>query len=148
MESRYPRSFRDYVRQLADAMGLSHVHLLLQEDTPDHPDENHDDHEMGGYCYPMDTRHRATLWFPDDVIAGKDLELTREHVVHELLHIHMAPPAEVWRVTLVDTECLSGTVYRALWATYHRQMELSVDLIARHWARLLPLFEVKEGEEG
>jgi hypothetical protein len=122
----------EYVRWVANEIGLRDWHLLLSQIPPDE----------GCYAmiYPTEGRKHARLQVCAD-FRSLSLDVQRQAIVHELIHCHLAPATDFIRLDLNNTGMLTQPVYDMLWASYKRQIECATDGMADEWAKHLPLIE-------
>lgn len=113
------------VRRLADELGLRDwTFSVLAE-----PVENETTAAM---IQPLSGRKHARLQVCAD---WQNYPAKQEAIVHELLHCHLAPAADVIRVDLEAAGILSEAQHEWLWAQLRRQIEYTVDGITMAIAR-------------
>lgn len=118
----------EYVRDVADMMGLRDWTVGIASDPPDDSDANAKvDVPFGRRCAMIAF---APIW------AERDPEGLRQTVVHELLHCHL------W--TLDQRHCdlhsvLKESTYAIHHLAHHEALEIAIDSIAQAWAQTLPL---------
>lgn len=117
-----------YVRDLADMMGLRDWHLLLLNEPTDNPEHAADIDVVYG-------RRAACIRFHADWAQADPSEL-RCTVVHELVHCHLNPMRNV----LDNIENAVGKmVYDPTYNALTDYIEYATDAISTAWAESLPL---------
>lgn len=126
----------EYVREMADLMGLRDWMMGIADDPPDNDDANAQVDVPYG-------RWWASIKF-NPSWPERDPEDLRRTVAHELVHCHL------WSMhqRVCDLHDLLGsTVYQVLNKAFTENLEHAVDGIAYAWAESLPLpVKADEGE--
>lgn len=118
----------EYVREIADKMGLRDWTIHVRQEPVDDSDACADIEIIQG-------RRSAFLRFDSGWSIGKKEEL-RNTVIHELLHAHTKPMQ--WVVN--STQDLLGIpVFSVINNAYSDAEEIAIDSIATAWAEALPL---------
>jgi hypothetical protein len=128
----------EYIRNMADALGLRDWHLFLKYEPPD-------DAETGAMVVPIEGRKHASIYLCEDFRDLKP-ENQREYIVHELLHLHFQPACDVIRADLWESNALSFSQHRQVWESFKRLMEYGVDGVTEHIAGFFPLIEWGDDE--
>lgn len=122
---------KDYIRTLADQMGLYDWALRLGDDPPNIEGAAASNYTVYGRQY-------ATIRFDDEWFDYEPDEL-RTYVVHELVHCHTAKMC--WAFDNVKDVLGEGSLYRLANMAFTDAHEMTVDAIATAWAKTLPLPE-------
>lgn len=118
----------EYLRELADRMGLRDWTINLMHDTPDNPQH--------AACIEVRYGRKVANISFEEHWAGNDPETLRATCVHELLHCHINQVRHpVDNIQSAIGQTLYATTYDAL-TDY---IEHATDAIATEWARTLPL---------
>jgi hypothetical protein len=137
--ARDKKVFGNYVREIANLVGLCNWHIQVQFgelDTPDWAEEVHPDEEWGAQNEQIPHRKVALLTFPGNV-KERDRDDLRGTVVHELVHCHFAA---MWHQVRKDLlKQLGQQGYDIFVNSFERNMEWGVDGVASAWAEKLPL---------
>lgn len=119
-----------YVREIADRIELRDWTIAIAHAPCD-------DHLEANINVTPGTRH-ATISFHPDTDERSAAEL-RETVVHELIHAHIDV---CWKMVQTDlAEALGKPTYYVFCDAYRRNMELSVDGLAKALAKHMPLID-------
>lgn len=119
----------EYIRELADTMGLRDWTVGIAHDPPDA------DLECNAQVHIPTGRKMAMISFPPTWM-DRDPGEFRQTVVHELLHCHFAPLG--W--TVEHTSPVLGMASYTLHYNAHQNAEeVAIDSIALAWAETLPL---------
>lgn len=116
-----------YVRKVADAMGLRDWRLDVKGEPPEY---------AYAQCRPTDGQRHAELRFGSDFEALEP-ERRRAIVVHELVHCHIAQLQ--WQVEKDLERHLGPSTDRVFFDSFRRNVEYAVDAIAEALAPHLPL---------
>lgn len=129
---RHRAAWTEYVRTLADAMGLRDWSLTLEFDG-----DGMDADAYGTTWCTEGQRHAVIGWAPDLLDAmGADPAKLRMVAVHELVHLHLDAPTLPLRKDASDW--MPASTHAPLVAAQARALEHATDAIARAWAELLP----------
>jgi hypothetical protein len=131
----------EYLRELADLMGLRDWHLILADGPPE--SEPTEGHRVQGECTVSYGRKSATIAVSDDW-AGEDPDELRRVLVHELIHCHQEPVQWAFNNAANRLGFEAGSVARE---AFTDAFEIATDGIAVPWAETLPL-PGKAKEEG
>lgn len=118
----------DYMRDMANLMGLRDWMLYLGHDEPDNPN-------AAASCYIEHRQNEAIVRFCKDWPSLSPQQL-RRYVVHELLHCHFH--ALWYPVEHASSHLPPGVAYM-LNEGFQDAREITLDNIARSWAEHLPL---------
>ena len=121
----------DYVRSVADDLGLKDWAIEVSDEEPIDPDAN-------ASCQPTYGRKYATLRFASDFREHKP-ESQRNTVVHELLHCHLHPLGEQAEWDL--SELIGKSADFAFCKAFRRNLEYAVDGLAGAYSKHQPLIE-------
>jgi hypothetical protein len=126
------KALGEYVRDLADRMGLRDWVINIMKDPPENV--NH------GACIDVIYGRRvANLQFREEWPEW-DSEQLRSTVCHELVHCHINP----LRNAIDNIEAAVGKmIYDPLYNSVTDYIEYATDAIATAWAETLPLPEVQ-----
>lgn len=138
MKKKDRRAFGQYVRWIADSMGLRDwyidVHFSLDEDASDYG-TNHI--RMAQVEPTYGRKHAVVTVVPD--IRDYDLEKIRMVVCHELTHLHLAALQDQCER---DLENIVGKLAdEVFYKSFRRNLEYAVDGIASAWAESFPMIE-------
>lgn len=118
----------EYLRELADLMGLRDWYLTMSHEEP--VDDTH-----GAECAVTYGQKAATITFREDWSTW-GVEEVRRLAVHELIHCHM----ESMQWSLNNVKHLVGvTAFNVIGDAFVDSMEVAIDGMAREWAKMLPL---------
>lgn len=126
----------DYMREIANLMGLRDWYLFLSSNDPE------DDDAMA-CCEVAYGQKSATLCFHHSWPAWSMDEL-KATVVHELLHCHTEPMR--WAVNNAR-DPLGFMLFGVVEGAFIDALEVAVDGVARAWAEHLPDPEILERKE-
>lgn len=127
-----------YVRYVADEMGLRDWHLELLAEPPDGQAIG-DDHITLADVSPSPGRRHATIRFCAD-FRELNPETQRMAVVHELVHLHLAPLQHQCENDL-SAEMLGGPASHVFFCGFRRNLEYAVDAMTCALAPHLPLID-------
>ena len=132
-------AIEEYVRELADALGLRDWLITVSSDSLD-------ENAVIAEIRCVNGRKRARISFAS-YFKSLDLDVQREVVVHELLHVHWEGAWSVLRHDIADY--LGQLLYDHTMQSFRRQAEIGIDGIAHSIAHYLPLpkWEVNDEEE-
>jgi hypothetical protein len=137
MRKRDHNALREYLRDLADALELRDWTVALAVGDPSGP-ARADGHRWGASSESIPGRKHVTVTFPPDVRDWEPNEL-RVTACHELIHAHLAPLSEMWRVDLYQH--VARPTYELFNDGATRWLEYAVDALADATARHQPLIE-------
>jgi hypothetical protein len=133
----------EYVRDIADRMGLNRYYFEISHDPPTNK-PTQDDYEVAAQCDYSFQALVFTLYFGECFFTEKCPEKQRHVVVHELCHV-----LESQRMAAVDDLARWGEISETQWnrwfAMYNRERELHIDWVASLIAPRFPL--IPWGEE-
>lgn len=112
--------FNNYLRNLADRMGLRDWKISIHEDPPDASNVAECDARFG----------RKIAWiYLSETFLRSEPDRQRQTLVHELLHAHTAHLNHLMQGELTEPGCRAFSL----------SLEYVVDGIAEEWAKTLPL---------
>lgn len=123
----------DYIRWVANEIGLRDWAFLLQRDEPD-------DKEALAVVCPTYGRKYATVRVCHE-FRGIRPEEQRATIVHELLHCHLVLATDAVQQDLNNTMLMSRPTYLMFWEHFKRMVEYAIDGMADAWAKSLPLID-------
>lgn len=118
----------EYVRSLADVMGLRDWHINLMHDPPDDPEH--------AACVDVRYGRRVVNVHFHPSWAQNEPETLRSTCVHELLHCHLKPTE--WAINNASG-ALGMVGFTILHGSYMDALEVAIDSMATAWAETLPL---------
>lgn len=119
-------TFREYIRYVADQVGLRDWTIFVLDDPPADP--------ANAACISMFPHRKvAHVAFDKGWCDGDDETICRT-VIHEMLHCHFEGIA----TALETLESFAGTAYaKPVLRNVDHNMELGIDAIATEWARTI-----------
>ena len=137
MRKRDRKEFERYIRHIADEVELRDWSIGIIYEQPSSP-KRQDGKRWGASSESTPGRKYVGLTFPPDC-RGWDRDELRATVVHELIHAHLAPLAEMCR------EDLHGHIVESAYYLFNdsatRWLEYAVDALADALAKHQPLIE-------
>ena len=127
MTRRDQKALREYVRWVADRVGLRDWHFTLFYE--------HDEEDAIAICTPTYGRRRAKIQFAAD-FRTLDVDEQRNSVIHELLHCHLAAVQDQVRLDLPKE--LAQSAYNLFFAAFRQNLEYAVDAISASLAKDIP----------
>lgn len=128
-----------YLRDLADKLELRDWTVLLEVGEPGGPhDARPDGKTWGASSESTPGQRKVTVTLPENCREWS-AENLRQTAAHELIHAHLAPLSEMWRVDLHPM--LSRDVYYLFNDNATRWLEFAVEAMADATAPHLPLME-------
>lgn len=119
-----------YVRDVADALRLRDLDILLMRDRPE---ESFRGQSQGVYGQP-----EIKVWI--DPGLAIDRGLMRETVIHELLHAHFNPMRDLF-LHVYNGEPTGEDVPAVFYRSFKERWEFCLDTTARIVAPFLPLID-------
>lgn len=132
----------DYIREMADCMGMHDWLLKLADDPPPNLAPDGSGNVTGAFCNVPYGRRYAVIYVNPEWADWEPWEL-RYIVCHELLHGHLA--ALEWSFNNVQ-HVVSTSQFALLNGSFTDAQELTIDAIGNAWAKTLPL--PTKGEKG
>jgi hypothetical protein len=144
LDKKQMQIFIEYVRELADQMGLRDWELNLRDSTPEKPKSLDGTSFLPeASCEATPGQRYAFLQIDHEYARSVQPEHLRYVLTHELLHCHFALMAESARIGLLDQ--LSQSTYDMFMYNFTANFENGIDAVARSWCVSLPV--IKWGEK-
>jgi len=133
------RALRDYVRWVADAMGLRDwlLDVVVAEEVPEGGLPHSEEFRGVAAATPVPGQRRAGVHFTHGFRTDHSAQSQRAIVVHELVHCHLADMREFVRSCACDL--LAQQTYDVLSFGFDLAWEHATDAIACAWAEKMPL---------